>query len=155
MSAPSDDGGEPVGESRVRNELGKLHGSGPARRGVAPAAAWTVSDAFSIIGVAAGAAWAPRIDAAARSLQPAPVKHHPADVMAFAEVASMYLQGRLPGWFSRLFASAKLASYVKMLGEGGAPDVRLVAVWEAERRVSERAVVDNMNAAYVSLLAPS
>eukprot|EP00873_Tetraselmis_striata_P016407 jgi/Tetstr1/436671/TSEL_025466.t1 len=66
----------------------RLHDSGPARRGVAPAAAWTVADALSVAGVAAGAAWAPRIDAAARSLQPARVRHHPADVLAFTEVAA-------------------------------------------------------------------
>eukprot|EP00873_Tetraselmis_striata_P011685 jgi/Tetstr1/431949/TSEL_002256.t1 len=68
-----------------------LHDSGPARRGVAPAAAWTVADAVSVAGVAAGAAWAPRIDAAARSLQPAHVRHHPADVLAFTEVAAAWL----------------------------------------------------------------
>eukprot|EP00873_Tetraselmis_striata_P021362 jgi/Tetstr1/441626/TSEL_029853.t1 len=33
----------------------RLHDSGPARRGVAPAAAWTVADALSVAGVAAGA----------------------------------------------------------------------------------------------------
>eukprot|EP00873_Tetraselmis_striata_P041381 jgi/Tetstr1/461645/TSEL_006745.t1 len=33
----------------------RLHDSGPARRGVAPAAAWTVADALSVFGVAAGA----------------------------------------------------------------------------------------------------
>eukprot|EP00873_Tetraselmis_striata_P005293 jgi/Tetstr1/425557/TSEL_015980.t1 len=44
---------------------------------------------------------------------------------------------------------------VKKLGEGGAPDVRHVAVGEAERRSAERAVVDNMKDAYVSVLAPS
>eukprot|EP00873_Tetraselmis_striata_P008326 jgi/Tetstr1/428590/TSEL_018583.t1 len=69
----------------------QLHHSGPARRGVAPAAAWTVADALLVAGVAAGAAWAPRIDAAARSLQPARVRHHPADVVAFAEVAAAWL----------------------------------------------------------------
>eukprot|EP00873_Tetraselmis_striata_P042684 jgi/Tetstr1/462948/TSEL_007896.t1 len=69
----------------------KLHDSGPARRGVAPAAAWTVADALSVAGVAAGAAWAPRIDAAARSLHPARVRHHPADVLAFTEVAAAWL----------------------------------------------------------------
>eukprot|EP00873_Tetraselmis_striata_P017107 jgi/Tetstr1/437371/TSEL_026056.t1 len=69
----------------------RLHDSGPARRGVAPAAAWTVADALSVAGVAAGAAWAPRIDAAARSLQPARVRHHPADVLAFTEVAAAWL----------------------------------------------------------------
>eukprot|EP00873_Tetraselmis_striata_P040610 jgi/Tetstr1/460874/TSEL_006032.t1 len=70
----------------------RLRGSGPARRAcVAPSAAWTVADALSVAGVAAGAAWAPRIDAAARSLQPARVKHHPADVVAFAEVAAAWL----------------------------------------------------------------
>eukprot|EP00873_Tetraselmis_striata_P027827 jgi/Tetstr1/448091/TSEL_035390.t1 len=70
----------------------RLHDSGPARRGVAPAAAWTVADALPVAGVAAGAAcWAPRIDAAARSLQFARVTHHPADVVAFAEVAPAWL----------------------------------------------------------------
>eukprot|EP00873_Tetraselmis_striata_P002885 jgi/Tetstr1/423149/TSEL_013917.t1 len=67
----------------------------------------------------------------------------------------MYLQGRLPGWFNRLFASARLVAPVKKLGEGRAPDVRHVAVGEAKRRKAERAVVDNMKEAYVSVLAPS
>eukprot|EP00873_Tetraselmis_striata_P017564 jgi/Tetstr1/437828/TSEL_026468.t1 len=67
----------------------------------------------------------------------------------------MYLQGRPPGRFNRLFASARLVAPVKKLGEGRAPDVRLVAVREAERRAAERAVVDNMKEAYVSVLAPS
>eukprot|EP00873_Tetraselmis_striata_P016156 jgi/Tetstr1/436420/TSEL_025250.t1 len=79
----------------------------------------------------------------------------PAAVRAMSEVASMYLQGRLPGWFNRLFASARLVAPVKKLGEGRAPDVRPVAVGEAERRAGERAVVDNMKEAYVSVLAPS
>eukprot|EP00873_Tetraselmis_striata_P045894 jgi/Tetstr1/466158/TSEL_010719.t1 len=79
----------------------------------------------------------------------------PAAVRAMSEVASMYLQGRLPGWFNRLFASARLVAPVKKLGEGRAPDVRPVAVGEAERRAAERAVVDNMKEAYVSVLAPS
>eukprot|EP00873_Tetraselmis_striata_P035542 jgi/Tetstr1/455806/TSEL_042598.t1 len=48
----------------------------------------------------------------------------PAAVRAMSEVASMYLQGRLPGWFNRLFASARLVAPVKKLGEGRAPDVR-------------------------------
>eukprot|EP00873_Tetraselmis_striata_P009598 jgi/Tetstr1/429862/TSEL_019727.t2 len=354
-------GGEPVVESQVRDGRGMLHGSGPARRGGASAAAWRVADALSVAGVAAGAAWAPRIDSAARSLQPARVRHHPADVVAFAEVAaawlakarapcwpsgtavggraapveldnrrqasrarypppspsptrpspagdgvrwgavdhlsdvdmvhkpaemsmetagpeprraaarqqatawrfrafaerrmtelvrsgddarteafyagharhrrtdadlfaallvgtadtvvalmedglteslperradyllrhvaagpsgmrneylrcllgeyapasghaavramsevtSMYLQGRLPGCFNRLFASARLVAPVKKLGESGAPDVRLVAVGEAEWRAAERAVVDNMKEAYVWVLEPS
>eukprot|EP00873_Tetraselmis_striata_P033281 jgi/Tetstr1/453545/TSEL_040513.t1 len=69
----------------------RLHDIGPARRGVAPAAAWTVADALSVAGVAAGAAWAPRIDAAVKSLQPARVRHHPADVVAFAEAAAAWL----------------------------------------------------------------
>eukprot|EP00873_Tetraselmis_striata_P036646 jgi/Tetstr1/456910/TSEL_043580.t1 len=314
----------------------RLHDNGPARRGVAPAAAWTVADALSVAGVAAGAAWAPRIDAAARSLQPARVRHHPADVLAFTEVAAAWLakaravlaerhrrrgarraaddgvgwgavdhlsdvdmvhmpaemsmetavpidfqeawaeaqrcvnervvaaveaddpvvldralkwkyllpqllrrapsrggrrrlqalawrfrafaerrmaelvrswddarteafyagharqhrtdadlfaallvgtadtvvalvedgelsraagrlssKGRLPGWFNRLFASTRLVAPVKKLGEGGAPDVRPVAVREAERRAAERAVVDNMKETYVSVLGPS
>eukprot|EP00873_Tetraselmis_striata_P006851 jgi/Tetstr1/427115/TSEL_017318.t1 len=71
----------------------------------------------------------------------------PAAVRAMSEVASMYLQGRLPGWFNRLFASARLVAPVKKLGEGRAPDVRPVAVGEAERRAAERAVVDNMKEA--------
>eukprot|EP00873_Tetraselmis_striata_P009766 jgi/Tetstr1/430030/TSEL_019891.t1 len=79
----------------------------------------------------------------------------PAAVRAMSEVASMYLQGRLPGWFNRLFASARLVAHVKKLGEKRAPDVRPVAVGEAERRAAERAVVDNMKEAYVSVLAPS
>eukprot|EP00873_Tetraselmis_striata_P017466 jgi/Tetstr1/437730/TSEL_026384.t1 len=79
----------------------------------------------------------------------------PAAVRAMSEVASMYLQGRLPGWFNRLFASDRLVAPVKKLGEGRAPDVRPVAVGEAERRAAERAVVDNMKEAYVSVLAPS
>eukprot|EP00873_Tetraselmis_striata_P022230 jgi/Tetstr1/442494/TSEL_030594.t1 len=79
----------------------------------------------------------------------------PAAVRAMSEVASMYLQGRLPGWFNRLFASARLVAPVKKLGEGRAPDVRPVAIGEAERRAAERAVVENMKEAYVSVLAPS
>eukprot|EP00873_Tetraselmis_striata_P016686 jgi/Tetstr1/436950/TSEL_025722.t1 len=79
----------------------------------------------------------------------------PAAVRAMSEVASMYLQGRLPGWFNRLFASARLVAPVKKLGEGRTPDVRPVAVEEAERRAAERAVVDKMKEAYVSVLAPS
>eukprot|EP00873_Tetraselmis_striata_P039985 jgi/Tetstr1/460249/TSEL_000484.t1 len=79
----------------------------------------------------------------------------PAAVRAMSEVASMYLQGRLPGWFNQLFASARLVAPVKKLGESGAPDVRAVAVGEAERRAAERAVMDNMKEAYVSVPAPS
>eukprot|EP00873_Tetraselmis_striata_P017269 jgi/Tetstr1/437533/TSEL_026205.t1 len=84
----------------------------------------------------------------------APASGHVA-VLAMSEVASMYLQGHLPGWFNRIFASTWLVAHVKKLGEGGGPDVRHVAVGEAERRAAERAVVDNMNKAYVSVLAPS
>eukprot|EP00873_Tetraselmis_striata_P026215 jgi/Tetstr1/446479/TSEL_003602.t1 len=47
----------------------------------------------------------------------------PAAVRAMSKVASMYLQGRLPGWFNRLFASARLVAPVKKLGEGRAPDL--------------------------------
>eukprot|EP00873_Tetraselmis_striata_P010131 jgi/Tetstr1/430395/TSEL_020205.t1 len=332
-------GGEPVVESRVRDGRGRLHGNGPARRGIAPAAAWTVANALSVAGVAGGAAWAPRINAAAsgpplrraietavpidfqealaealqrcvnervvaaveadypvvldRALKwkymlpqlllrapsqggrrrqhalawrfrvfaerrmtelvrswddartevfyagharqrrtdadlfaellvgtadtvvallrdkhpsrsrpildtaydspvdeaaltvdmPVPfqqLKRHvaagpsgmgneyppcfmgeyapasgPAAVRAMSEVASMYLQGRLPGWYNRLFASTRLVAPVKKLGESGGSDVRHVAVGEAERRAAERAVVDNMKKAYVSVLAPS
>eukprot|EP00873_Tetraselmis_striata_P006748 jgi/Tetstr1/427012/TSEL_017217.t1 len=80
----------------------------------------------------------------------------PAAVRAMSEVASMYLQGRLPGgWFNRLFASARLVAPVKKLSEGRVPDVRLLAVGEAERRAAERAVMDNMKEAYVSVLVPS
>eukprot|EP00873_Tetraselmis_striata_P046416 jgi/Tetstr1/466680/TSEL_011168.t1 len=79
----------------------------------------------------------------------------PAALRAMSEVASMYIQGRMPGWFIRLFASARLVALVKKLGEGRAPNVRHVAVGEAERRAAERAVVDNMKEAYVSVLAPS
>eukprot|EP00873_Tetraselmis_striata_P001328 jgi/Tetstr1/421592/TSEL_012536.t1 len=79
----------------------------------------------------------------------------PAAVRAMSEVASMYLQGRLPGWFNRLFAFARLVAHIKKLGEGRVPDVRPVAVGEAERRAAERAVVDNMKEACVSVLAPS
>eukprot|EP00873_Tetraselmis_striata_P041315 jgi/Tetstr1/461579/TSEL_006680.t1 len=64
----------------------------------------------------------------------------PAAVRAMSEVASMYLQGRLPGWFNRLFASARLVAHVKTPCEGGATDMRHVAVGEAERRAAERAV---------------
>eukprot|EP00873_Tetraselmis_striata_P034492 jgi/Tetstr1/454756/TSEL_041640.t1 len=70
-----------------------------------------------------------------------------------SEVASMYLQGRLPGWFNRLFAYAGLVAPVKKLGECEASDVRLVAVREAERRAAERSVVDKMEAC-VSVFAP-
>eukprot|EP00873_Tetraselmis_striata_P025312 jgi/Tetstr1/445576/TSEL_033348.t1 len=42
---------------------------------------------------------------------------------AMSEVASMYLQGRLPGWINQLFASARLVAPVKKLGESGAPDI--------------------------------
>eukprot|EP00873_Tetraselmis_striata_P003206 jgi/Tetstr1/423470/TSEL_014151.t1 len=84
----------------------------------------------------------------------APASRHAA-VRDMSEVASMYLQGRLPGWFNRLFASARLVAHVKKLGEGRAPDVRPVVVGEAERRAAERAVVDNMKEAYVPVLAPS
>eukprot|EP00873_Tetraselmis_striata_P018356 jgi/Tetstr1/438620/TSEL_027171.t1 len=42
-------------------------------------------------------------------------------------------------------ARTLIVSHVKKLGEGGAPDVRLLAVGEVERRTTERAVVvDNM-----------
>eukprot|EP00873_Tetraselmis_striata_P035139 jgi/Tetstr1/455403/TSEL_042235.t1 len=78
-----------------------------------------------------------------------------AAVRAMSEVASMYLQGRLPRWFNRIFAFARLVAPVKKLGEGGAPDVWHVAVGEAKRRAAERAVVDNVKEAYVSVLAPS
>eukprot|EP00873_Tetraselmis_striata_P020154 jgi/Tetstr1/440418/TSEL_028752.t1 len=64
-----------------------FHGSGPAQRGGGSAAAWTVADALFVVGAAGGAAWAPRIDATARSLQPARVRHHPAPVVEFAEQA--------------------------------------------------------------------
>eukprot|EP00873_Tetraselmis_striata_P002792 jgi/Tetstr1/423056/TSEL_013827.t1 len=50
----------------------------------------------------------------------------PTAVRAMSEVTSMYLQGRLSGWFNRLFASASLVALVKKLGEGGALDVRIV-----------------------------
>eukprot|EP00873_Tetraselmis_striata_P025529 jgi/Tetstr1/445793/TSEL_033439.t1 len=80
----------------------------------------------------------------------------PAAVRAMSEVASMYLQGCMPGWFNRLFASVRLVAPVKKLGECGVPDVRPMAVGDAERRAAERAVVDDMKAeAYVSTLAPS
>eukprot|EP00873_Tetraselmis_striata_P017496 jgi/Tetstr1/437760/TSEL_026414.t1 len=79
----------------------------------------------------------------------------PAAVRAMSEVASMYLQGRLSGWFNWLFASARLVAPVKKLGESGAPDVRPVAVGEAERRATELAGVDNIKEAYVSVLVPS
>eukprot|EP00873_Tetraselmis_striata_P023635 jgi/Tetstr1/443899/TSEL_031851.t1 len=72
-----------------------------------------------------------------------------------SEVASMYLQGRLPGWFNRIFASTRRVAPVKKLGEGRAPDVRPVAVGEAERRAAERAMVDNMKEPCVSVLALS
>eukprot|EP00873_Tetraselmis_striata_P021040 jgi/Tetstr1/441304/TSEL_029555.t1 len=68
----------------------RLHGSGPARRGGSPAAAWTVADVLAVVGVAAGATWALKIDAEARSLYPARVRHRPADVVAFAEVAAAW-----------------------------------------------------------------
>eukprot|EP00873_Tetraselmis_striata_P040362 jgi/Tetstr1/460626/TSEL_005824.t1 len=62
----------------------------------------------------------------------------------------------LPEWFNRLFASARLVAHAKKLSEGGALDVRPMAVREAERRAAERAaVVDNMKEAYVSVLSPS
>eukprot|EP00873_Tetraselmis_striata_P039261 jgi/Tetstr1/459525/TSEL_004892.t1 len=48
-----------------------------------------VADLLSVVGVAAGAVSAPRIDAAAKSLQLG--RHHPADVVAFAEVAAAWL----------------------------------------------------------------
>eukprot|EP00873_Tetraselmis_striata_P033260 jgi/Tetstr1/453524/TSEL_040492.t1 len=78
----------------------------------------------------------------------------PAAVRAMSEV-SLHVPPRspAPGWFNRLFASARLVAPVKKLGEGRAPDVRPVAVGEAERRAAERAVVDNMKAAYVSFTA--
>eukprot|EP00873_Tetraselmis_striata_P000464 jgi/Tetstr1/420728/TSEL_011811.t1 len=60
-----------------------------------------------------------------------------------------------PGWFNGLFASARLVAHVKKLGEGRAPDMRHVAVGGAERRAAERALVDNMKEASVSVLAPS
>eukprot|EP00873_Tetraselmis_striata_P027116 jgi/Tetstr1/447380/TSEL_034817.t1 len=66
-----------------------------------------------------------------------------------SEVAPMYLQGRLPGWFNRLFASSRLVAPVQKLDEVGAPDVRLEAVGEAERRAGERAVVDTMKEALI------
>eukprot|EP00873_Tetraselmis_striata_P022212 jgi/Tetstr1/442476/TSEL_030576.t1 len=52
-----------------------------------------------------------------------PASGHAA-VHAMSEVASIYIQGRMPGWFNRLFAFAKLVAPVKKLGEGGArPDL--------------------------------
>eukprot|EP00873_Tetraselmis_striata_P044213 jgi/Tetstr1/464477/TSEL_009235.t1 len=85
----------------------------------------------------------------------APVSGHAA-VRAISEVASMYLQVRSHAHVAkrRLFASARLVASVKKQGEGGPPDVRLVAVGEAERRAAERAVVDNMKHEYVLVLAP-
>lgn len=64
-----------------------------------------------------------------------------------SEVASsMYLHSRLPMWC----ACARL-----VLSEGRPPDVRHVAIGEAERCATKRAVVDNMTEADVSVLAPS
>eukprot|EP00873_Tetraselmis_striata_P036745 jgi/Tetstr1/457009/TSEL_043673.t1 len=37
----------------------------------------------------------------------------PAAVRDVSEVSSMYLEGRLPGWFSLLFASARLVAHVE------------------------------------------
>eukprot|EP00873_Tetraselmis_striata_P028849 jgi/Tetstr1/449113/TSEL_036325.t1 len=64
---------------------------------------------------------------------------------------------RSPQWTSKVVcpgsltgSSPRLVAPVKKLGEGGAPDVRHVAVGEAERRA-----LDNMKEAYVSVLALS
>eukprot|EP00873_Tetraselmis_striata_P027180 jgi/Tetstr1/447444/TSEL_003703.t1 len=49
-----------------------------------------------------------------------------------------------------------LVARAKKLGQGASPDVRHVTTGdEAERRATERALVDNMKEAYVSVLAPS
>eukprot|EP00873_Tetraselmis_striata_P015219 jgi/Tetstr1/435483/TSEL_024389.t1 len=193
----------------------RLHDSGPARRGVALAAAWTVADALSVASVAAGAAWAPRIDAAAMSLQPSRVRHHPADVRAgdgagwgavdhLSDVdmvhlpAEMSIETAAPIEFQEAWAEAQRCvnervvaaveaddpvqlkqhvaagpsgmrnEYLRCLvGEyapaSGPAAVRAMSevasmylqVGEAEQRATERAVVDNMKEAYVSVLALS
>eukprot|EP00873_Tetraselmis_striata_P028596 jgi/Tetstr1/448860/TSEL_036086.t1 len=79
-----------------------------------------------------------------------------AAVRAMSEVGGLNVPPRSPALvFNRLFASARLVAPVKKLGEGGAPDMRLVPVGEAERCAAERAMVDNMKEACSSVLAPS
>eukprot|EP00873_Tetraselmis_striata_P008213 jgi/Tetstr1/428477/TSEL_018488.t1 len=149
----------------------RLHGSGPARRGRALVAAWTVADALSVAGVAAGAAWAPRMDSAARLLQPARVRNIPAVVVAFAEVAAAWLAKARAAPVERdnrraVVARNAVRRYVPQAlewrfrafaDERRMADlvVKLELNNEAERRAAERAVVDNMKDAYVSVLAPS
>eukprot|EP00873_Tetraselmis_striata_P021836 jgi/Tetstr1/442100/TSEL_030258.t2 len=85
-----------------------------------------------------------------------------------SQAASMYLQGRLPGWFNRLIAFARLLAVSRSWAEAvPRPYLRLVTIGEAEQCAAERAVVDDMrmrkeeeeeeayNEACMSVLAPS
>eukprot|EP00873_Tetraselmis_striata_P026194 jgi/Tetstr1/446458/TSEL_033999.t1 len=102
------------------------------------------------------------------SLQPARVRHHLADVVAFAEVAAAWLVKAPAVLAERLVAAGPsrmrndylrclVGEYAPASGHAAVRTMSEVAsmyllVGEAERRaVAERAVVDNMKEAYVSL----
>eukprot|EP00873_Tetraselmis_striata_P022235 jgi/Tetstr1/442499/TSEL_030598.t1 len=95
----------------------RLHGSGPARRGRALVAAWTVADALSVAGVAAGAAWAPRMDSAARW----GAVDHLSDVDMVQLPAEMSIETAVPIDFQGAWAEAQ-----RCVNE------RVVAVMEAD-----------------------
>eukprot|EP00873_Tetraselmis_striata_P012011 jgi/Tetstr1/432275/TSEL_002309.t1 len=58
-------------------------------------------------------------------------------------------------WGALSSRGSRLLTSAKKQGASGPPDARHVAVGEAKRRTAERAVVNNIKKAYVSVLAPS